>query len=98
MTHPEMDELYELYVLGALETDLASEIDSHVAQQCEHWLAQIHRAVHTTAELSVITDPVTPPAAVRGRRGCTRRYSSDCRGRSDGTGRRPGRIRPGRRR
>jgi len=27
MTHPEMNELYELYVLGALEPELASEIE-----------------------------------------------------------------------
>jgi len=67
MTHTEMDELYELYVLGALELEAASEIDSHVAEECQHCLSQIHRAVHTTAELSVLADPVTPPAEVRER-------------------------------
>jgi hypothetical protein len=34
MTHPEMNELYELYVLRALEPELASEIESHLVDQC----------------------------------------------------------------
>jgi anti-sigma-K factor RskA len=65
MTHTEMGELYELYALGALDADLASEIDGHVADGCEHCLSQIHRGAHAAAELSVMADPVTPPAEVR---------------------------------
>jgi hypothetical protein len=30
MTHPEMNELYELYLLGTLEPELAREIETHV--------------------------------------------------------------------
>ena len=67
MTHTEMDELYELYVLGALESDLASEIESHVADRCEYCLNHIHSAVHTTADLAVLADSVSPAAEVRER-------------------------------
>lgn len=67
MTHAEMDDLYELYVLDALETELASEIDAHVTENCEHCLHAINRALDTTAGLSGLADPVTPPAIVRKR-------------------------------
>ena len=35
MTHPEMNELYELYLLGALEPELAREIETHLIDRCE---------------------------------------------------------------
>lgn len=67
MTHAEMDELYELYVLGALDIEEASEIDGHVGAHCEHCLRAIHQAVDTTAGLPYLADPVTPPEEVRKR-------------------------------
>jgi anti-sigma-K factor RskA len=67
MTHAEMNELYELYALGALEFDDAVEIDKHVADNCDYCIAQIQQAVRVTAMLSGMQDSVEPPAHVRGR-------------------------------
>ena len=67
MTHAEMDELYDLYALGALETDLASQIDEHVADDCGYCIDHIHKAVNATAMLSGLVDPAEPPAEVRRR-------------------------------
>jgi anti-sigma-K factor RskA len=67
MTHAEMDELYELYALGALETGDASEIDRHVTDACDYCLSHIRRAVTATAMLSGMADPLEPSADVRRR-------------------------------
>ncbi len=67
MTHAEMDELYELYVLGALESEEAAEIDQHVRSSCEYCLQHIQDAVSVTAALSGIAEPHTPPARLRRR-------------------------------
>ncbi len=67
MTHNEMDELYELYSLGALENELAVEIDSHLVSECAYCLQRVHEAVHTTATLSGLADPMEPPREVRER-------------------------------
>ena len=67
MTHAEMNELYELYALGALELDEAVEIDKHVADNCDYCLAHIQQAVTATAMLSGIQDSLEPPARVRER-------------------------------
>lgn len=67
MTHADMDDLYELYVLGALEAELANEIDAHLAENCAHCLSAVDYAVDTTIELAGLADPVTPPQEVRKR-------------------------------
>ncbi len=67
MTHAEMNEFYELYALGALETELAVQIDAHIADRCEYCLEQVRSAVNVTAALSGLADSVEPPAAVRQR-------------------------------
>jgi anti-sigma-K factor RskA len=67
MTHSEMDELYELYVLGALEPEEATEIDGHVAIQCSHCLENVRKALGTTSALAELADPLPPPVNVRKR-------------------------------
>jgi anti-sigma-K factor RskA len=67
MTHAEMDDLYELYALGALEIDEAVEIDKHVADNCDYCMQHIGQAVTSTAMLSGMQDPIEPPARVRQR-------------------------------
>lgn len=67
MTHAEMTELYELYALGALDFEEAVEIDRHVADNCEHCLAQIEQAIAATAMMSGMQDSTEPPAHVRKR-------------------------------
>lgn len=67
MTHAEMDELYELYSLGALDFQEAVAIDSHVAEGCEYCLERIQEAVNFTVGFSGLVDPVSPPAHLRAR-------------------------------
>jgi anti-sigma-K factor RskA len=67
VTHAEMDDLYGLYSLGALDFNAAVEIDSHLADGCEYCLQQIRQAINVTAGLSGIAEPVQPPPALRSR-------------------------------
>jgi anti-sigma-K factor RskA len=67
MTHAEMNELYELYVLGALELDEAAEIDQHLTEDCTYCSEHIRDAVYSTSMLSGLAEPVTPSPAVRAR-------------------------------
>ena len=67
MTHDEMKELYELYVLGALEQDETAAIDEHVRTECAHCLQQIQDARFVAAALSGIAEPVEPSARLRKR-------------------------------
>ena len=45
MTHAEMNELYELYVLGSLEPAEAAEIDEHVRTGCDYCLRRLQDAL-----------------------------------------------------
>jgi anti-sigma-K factor RskA len=67
MTHPEMNELYELYVLGALEPELASEIDSHLADGCEYCGERLREATLAAAAMSSMAEQVEPPKHLRDR-------------------------------
>jgi anti-sigma-K factor RskA len=67
MNHAEMDELYELYVLGALEREEAKEIDAHLKEECAYCLEHVRKALETTAGLSGMVELVEPPRALRGR-------------------------------
>ncbi len=67
MTHEEMDALYDLYALGVLEFEAATQIDSHVVDQCEYCLGRIRESVNATAALAGLADAVSPPARVRQR-------------------------------
>ncbi len=67
MTHTEMDDLYELYVLGALEPELAAEIEQHLLEQCSYCLEHVPEATQLTAAMAGIAAPVTPGAHLRER-------------------------------
>ncbi|MGH9655567.1 MAG: anti-sigma factor [Bryobacteraceae bacterium] len=67
MTHSEMDELYELYVLGTLDAEQAVEIDAHVRDECPYCLEHIQKALATTAALSGLAEQRTPPPQLRSR-------------------------------
>ncbi|HEY7209758.1 MAG TPA: anti-sigma factor [Bryobacteraceae bacterium] len=67
MTHPEMDELYELYLLGALEPEQAAEIDDHLRTQCSHCQEHLQGAAPVAASLSLLAESQEPPARLRSR-------------------------------
>ncbi len=67
MTHPEMDELYELYVLGTLEPELAAEIDQHLEAGCEYCTEKLQEAAWLAASMAGIVEFKTPPKALRER-------------------------------
>lgn len=67
MTHAEMSELYELYALGVLEPELASEIERHLDEQCEFCTEHLSAAVALTAALASVAEPEAPPAGLRER-------------------------------
>lgn len=67
MNHLELDSLYELYVLGVLEADLAAVIDSHLAENCEHCQTGIREALALTACFASLAPLHQPPAGLRER-------------------------------
>ncbi len=67
MTHEEMDDLYDLYVLGVLEPESAREIDQHVGDQCDYCLLHLHDAVQVAAAMAGLADQVKPPKHLRRR-------------------------------
>lgn len=67
MTHAEMDGLYELYALGALEPELAAEIERHLDEHCSYCSEHLAGAAGLEASLASLSDPVTPPARLRRR-------------------------------
>jgi len=67
MTHDEMNELYELYVLGVLEQEETAAIEEHVRTQCEYCMAHISDAALVAASLSGLADSQKPPVRLRQR-------------------------------
>ncbi|MGI8959736.1 MAG: anti-sigma factor, partial [Bryobacteraceae bacterium] len=59
--------LYELYVLGVLESEQAIEIDVHLRDECTYCLEHVRGALQTTAAMSALAEPVKPPKALRDR-------------------------------
>ena len=67
MTHAEMDELYELYVLGALEPGEAIEIDKHVSDNCPYCSQHVREAALVCSGMTGLAEPLKPPAHLRTR-------------------------------
>ncbi len=67
MTHEEMNDLYELYLLGALEIEQAAEIERHVDTQCAYCLQHIQEAVAVTSAMCGLAEDHKPPARLRRR-------------------------------
>jgi Anti-sigma-K factor rskA len=67
MTHSEMNELYELYWLGALEPELSDEIDTHLRENCTYCFDRLSAAALVTAGMSGLAEEQRPPAYLRER-------------------------------
>lgn len=67
MTHEEMKELYELYLLGAVEPDAAEEIERHFREGCSECTAGLRLASIVTAGLSALSEAAEPSPRLRGR-------------------------------
>lgn len=67
MNHAQMDELYELYVMGVLEAEAAAEIDTHIHDKCSYCLQRVGEALQNTTGLAWTADQVTPPKYLRDR-------------------------------
>lgn len=67
MSHAEMDQLYDVYALGALEREAAEEIDKHLDDQCAHCQARVRMALEMLAGVSMAAEQVTPPKSLRDR-------------------------------
>lgn len=67
MTHAEMDELYELFVLGSLDREEAAEIEKHLDDDCTYCNARVREATELAAAFSGLLDVVQPPDSLRKR-------------------------------
>jgi anti-sigma-K factor RskA len=67
MTHSEMDELYELYLMGVLEFAQASEISDHLSRDCEHCSGRLRESSALLAALGTCVEPSAPPPQLRER-------------------------------
>ena len=67
MSHAEMEDLYELYVLDLLDEESSAEIRQHLGTDCEVCAARVNDAVKLTAALGSLAPSVPPPPAVRKR-------------------------------
>ena len=67
MTHEELNGLYELYLMGALEPQEALEIEQHVADQCPVCIPRLQEATGVVASLSGIAEQQPLPPRLRKR-------------------------------
>jgi hypothetical protein len=67
MTHPEMNDFYELYVLGVLEPEAAAEIDEHVADGCSYCREHLQDATLLASAMVGLADVRKPPVSLRKR-------------------------------
>jgi anti-sigma-K factor RskA len=67
MNHSEMEELYELFVLGTLERESAGEIEQHLRDGCTHCEAKVTEAKALMAAFATTVDISQPPAHLRDR-------------------------------
>ncbi|MGA3165672.1 MAG: hypothetical protein ABSF14_06090 [Terriglobia bacterium] len=55
-----LEEIYELFLLGALSEQGALELREHLARGCPHCLERIREAVETVYLLSLTSKPARP--------------------------------------
>lgn len=67
MTHDELTDLYELYVLDVLEAEVAAEIDDHVNSRCEFCLEHLANASVVAASMAGSAELQKPPSRLRKR-------------------------------
>jgi anti-sigma-K factor RskA len=62
-----MDDLYELYVLGALEPELAAEVERYIAEHPLEAKPRLEEASNLAAAMAGMAERVKPPAELRQR-------------------------------
>jgi anti-sigma-K factor RskA len=67
MTHSEMEELYELFVLGTLERESAADIEQHLREGCQHCATKVREATSLMAAFGSTVEITPPPAHLRER-------------------------------
>jgi len=67
MTHEELNDLYELYTLGALGQGERAEIEEHLAQNCPRCKAGVRRALSLNAFFATLPESIHPPKRLRTR-------------------------------
>ena len=67
MTHEELNELYELYVLGLLDEPAAAEIERHLDEGCEYCREHVQMAFWTTSSLAGLAEAAKAPRELRSR-------------------------------
>lgn len=67
MTHEELSDLYELYVMGALDPEERAELEQHLATSCAQCKAGIRSALSLGAFMATLPDSIQPPKALRRR-------------------------------
>jgi len=55
-----LEDVYELFLLGALSDEGSRELREHLNQGCEHCLARVKEAARTIYLLSLSARPVSP--------------------------------------
>jgi hypothetical protein len=55
-----LENIYELFLLGALPEEGALELREHLTQGCEHCLERVKEAARTVYLLSLTAKPVSP--------------------------------------
>jgi anti-sigma-K factor RskA len=67
MTHEELSELYELYVLGVLDPEEKAELEEHLARNCSQCQAGVRNALAMGTFFASMPDPIAPPKRLRRR-------------------------------
>jgi anti-sigma-K factor RskA len=67
MTHDELKDLYELYVLGVLDAEEKIEVEQHLAANCPQCQAGVRNALRFSTMLGTLPEAVEPSRALRGR-------------------------------
>ena len=55
-----LEDVYELFLLGALSDEGSLELREHLNQSCEHCLVRVKEAARTVYLLSLSARPVSP--------------------------------------
>ncbi|HTS71857.1 MAG TPA: hypothetical protein VMO17_23010 [Terriglobia bacterium] len=60
-----LEELYELWLLGAIPPENSLELREHLARDCPHCRARLRDAAQTVYLLGLAAKPAPPPARVK---------------------------------
>jgi hypothetical protein len=60
-----LEELYELWLLGALSEKGSQDLRDHLARGCPYCLARVQEATETVYLLDLASKPLRPPPRVK---------------------------------